>query len=126
MIPLVTDPNSGHCWNMRQKVVCSDQSLVAGARNNAKPDFACGRMIFWRQADTGRELTPRLEARRIRGLHRHEHCADRSDAWDLGETSAALIGPMPGGELGIDLVDLSLQLHIFLGANGEQLFSHDG
>ena len=40
---------------------------------------------------------------------------------DLGKASAALIGAMPGHELGLDLADLRLQPLIFLGLGGEQL-----
>jgi putative transposase len=37
------------------------QSLVAGSRDDAGPNFACGRMILRRQADPGRELPARSE-----------------------------------------------------------------
>jgi hypothetical protein len=56
-------------------------------------------------------------------LH-HQQCrADRTDAGDLSETSAAFIGPVPSHESGIDVVDLRLQLLVFLGLNREQLSS---
>jgi hypothetical protein len=54
-------------------------------------------------------------------LHFQQHCADRADARDLDEASAAFIGVMPSYESGIDLVDLRLQLRIFLGLGREQL-----
>jgi hypothetical protein len=39
---------------------------------------------------------------------------------DFGKTPAAFVGPMPCCKLGVDLVDLRLQLHIFIGLHGEQ------
>ena len=84
------------------------QCLVAGARDNAKADLACGRMIFRRQADLGRELTARSEQLGLRGLHSQQCRPDRTDARDLDETLAAFISPMPSHKLGVDLVDLRL------------------
>ena len=52
--------------------------------------------------------------------------ADRADAGDLGQASAALIGPMPGHQLGVDLVELRLQLRIFFGLDREQLARQGG
>src|SRR4051794_35101349 len=83
-------------------------------------------MISRRQADPGGKLPPRSEHLRRRGLHFQQHRADRADAGDLDEPSAAFIGAMPGQELGIDLVDLRLQLCIFLGQSREQLPSQGG
>src|SRR3954453_5035903 len=97
------------------------QSFVAGSRDNAGPDPARGRMIPRRQADPGGKLSPRSKHLRCRGLHCQQHRADRADAGNLDEPSAAFVGAMPGQELGIDLVDLRLQLRIFLGQGREQL-----
>jgi hypothetical protein len=47
----------------------------------------------------------------------------QSHARDLGKTAAAFVGPMPRGEFGLDLVDLRLQLPVFLGLADEQLKS---
>src|SRR3954451_13948582 len=78
-------------------------------------------MIPRRQADPGGKLPPRSKHPRRRGLHCQQHRADQADAGDLGEPLAAFVGAMPGQELGIDLVDLCLQLRIFLGQSREQL-----
>src|SRR3954471_23542333 len=37
------------------------------------------------------------------------------------DPAIAFVGPMPGGELGVDLVNLRLQLCVFTGLAGEQL-----
>ena len=76
-------------------------------------------MIFRRQADPGRELASGSELLRLRGLHCQQHRSDRADAGDLGEPSAAFIGAMPSDQPGVDLVDLRLQLRIFLGLDRE-------
>ena len=52
--------------------------------------------------------------------------ADRTDAGNLGETSAAFVGLVPGHELGVDFSDLRLQLRIFFSLGREQLASQDG
>ena len=83
-------------------------------------------MILRRQADPGRELPPRSKHLRRRGLHHQQRRADRTDAGNLGETSAAFIGLVPGHELGVDFGDLRLQLRIFFSLSREQLASQDG
>ena len=83
-------------------------------------------MILRRQADPGRELASGSEELRLRGLHFQQHRADRADAGDLDEPSAAFIGAMPGDQPGVDLVDLRLKLCIFLGLGREQLPSARG
>src|SRR3954452_12133529 len=102
------------------------QSFVAGSRDNAGPDPACGRMIPRCQADPGSKLSPRSKHLRRRGLHFQQRRADRADAGNLDEPSATFIGAMPIYELGIDLVDLRLQLRIFLGQSRDQLPSQGG
>src|SRR5271157_827449 len=82
-------------------------------------------MILWRQADPGRELASRFELCWIRGLHSQQRRADWSNARDLDETPTALVGPVPSRQLGVDLFDLCLQLHKFLGLDGKQ-FSRQG
>jgi hypothetical protein len=76
------------------------QSFVAGSGDTAEPDLARSRMVFWRQADPGRELACGSEKPGLRGLHFQQHRADRADAGDLGEPSAAFIGAMPRDEPG--------------------------
>jgi hypothetical protein len=78
-------------------------------------------MILRRQADPGGELSPRSEQLGRRGLHLQQSRADRADTGDLGEASAAVIGLVPGRELGVDRVDLRLLLLIFRGLDREQL-----
>jgi hypothetical protein len=63
---------------------------------------------------------------RRRGLHHQQRRADRTDAGNLGETSVAFIGLVPGHELGVDFGDLRLQLRIFFSLGREQLASQDG
>jgi hypothetical protein len=83
-------------------------------------------MILRRQADPSRELSARSEQLRLRGLHSQQHRTDRADARDLGETLASFIASVPGRELGIHLVDLDLQIDVFLGLDGKQFSSQDG
>jgi hypothetical protein len=78
-------------------------------------------MVPWRQADPGRELAFGSETPGLRGLHFQQHRADRADARDLGQPSAAFIGAMPSDQSGIDLFDLRLQLRIFIGLGRKQL-----
>ena len=83
-------------------------------------------MILRRQADPGRELPPRSKHLGRGGLHHQQRRADRTDAGNLGETSVAFIGLVPGHELGVDFSDLRLQLCIFFSLGREQLASQDG
>jgi len=66
-----------------------------------------------RHPDSGIARAPRSEQLGLWGLHRQQHRADRAHARDLGKAPAALVGPMPGHELGINRVDLRLQLLVF-------------
>ena len=83
-------------------------------------------MIPGRQADPGRELAAGSEQLRHWGLHRQQHRADRAHVRGLGKVLAALVDPTPGHELGIDLVDLRLQLLAVLGLSSKQLPSQGG
>src|ERR1700730_15060768 len=58
-------------------------------------------MILRRQADPGRELPPRSEHLGCRSFHQEQSRADRTDAGDIGEASAAFIGLVPGANRGL-------------------------
>src|SRR5580704_10419781 len=67
-------------------------------------------MVLRRQADPGSELPPRSKHLGCRSFHQQQSRADRTDAGDIGEASAAFIGLVPGHELGVGFGDLRLQL----------------
>src|SRR6266478_3529169 len=85
-----------------------------------------GRMIFWRQPDPGCELPTRSKHLGRRRLHDEHRCADRADPGDLSKALATWVRFVPGHEFPLDLIDLRLQLRIFLGVSREELSSQAG
>src|SRR3979411_1839263 len=102
---------------------CAAQALVPSSRNDAEPYLTGGRMIFWRQPDPGCELPTRSKHLGRRRLHDKHPSADRAAPGDLSKAPATWVGFVPGHEFPLDLIDLRLQLRIFLGMSREELSS---
>src|SRR6266404_2664731 len=114
------------CLMGRSDHQCAAQALVPSSRNDAEPYLTGGRMIFWRQPDPGCELPTRSKHLGRRRLHDEHRCADRADPGDLSKAPATWVGFVPGHEFPLDLIDLRLQLRIFLGVSREELSSQVG
>src|SRR5215813_6576435 len=85
------------------------QISVASFADVAELFLATARVLLGYEPDPSREVPPRSESPRITDAGNQSRGQRRTDAGDLIEPLARLVGSMPGHDQAVELQDLGLQ-----------------